>query len=407
MQTADFTQRNVAVDIFRALTMFTMVFVNDLGRTVPQWLRHSQRGEDFIGLADYVLPIFLFVVGMSIPFAIEHRYNKGASGESTIGHILMRTLALLLMGAFITNTENSSSTRVAPDVIYSIGVYWILMVTGFILIWNQYPKTDKLSIKRLYTVLKFAGMGILLFLAVTFKDVNGNIFVARWGILGNIGWTYLVCALVYVYTRNRLNYLIPVWLVFIVICILGTRMNEASGGGAILNLPRPNFYNDFLGVLHIGNGSSCAFTIGGIIFSLITVHYANSTNRKKMIFVVVSVAVFFLAAIIARKFWILSKLGATPTWVFHITATAIVVYAIVYWLVKHGKASWFNIIKPAGTATLTCYCIPYVTFALFKITGFTLPRFTGYASVTKSLVFAFIVIGIVWLLGKLHIKLKI
>jgi heparan-alpha-glucosaminide N-acetyltransferase len=125
----DFTQRNVGIDLFRALTMFVMIFVNDFWKIhdVPHWLEHAKRGEDFLGLADVVFPCFLFVVGMSIPFAIERRYSKGQSGESTIGHILSRTLALLVMGAFITNSE----ARLSPDVSYRIGVYWILMVTAF------------------------------------------------------------------------------------------------------------------------------------------------------------------------------------------------------------------------------------------------------------------------------------
>ena len=104
----DFAQRNTGIDLFRALTMFVMIFVNDFWKIhdVPHWLEHATRGEDFLGLADVVYPCFLFVVGMSIPFAIERRYNKGMSGESTIGHIFSRSLALLVMGVFITNSED-------------------------------------------------------------------------------------------------------------------------------------------------------------------------------------------------------------------------------------------------------------------------------------------------------------
>ena len=408
----DFTQRNVAIDIFRALTMFIMVFVNDFWKVhdIPPWLDHAKRGDTFIGLADYVLPCFLFVVGMSIPFAIERRYSKGLSGESTIGHILTRALALLLMGAFISNTENGSWERLSPEVFYSVGVYWILMVAAFIFIWNQYPRTDKQNLKRLFTVLKFVGVGILLFLAITFKDVRGNVFAARWGILGNIGWTYLVCALIYVYSRDRLKYLLPIWGTFVFICVLGSRMTEAWGGEALLNFPRPNFYNEFLNnVLHIGSGSSCAFTMGGIILSLLTVKYANVANRKKIIFALVAVTVFFLASFFAKNFWALSKGSATPAWIFYITATSIAVYSIIYWLVEKGKASWFNIIKPAGTATLTCYCMPYVVYGLAHITGIVLPDwFThGFMSIVNCLCFAFFIIGVTHILSRLYIKLKV
>ena len=407
----DYSQRNIAIDIFRALIMFIMIFVNDFWKVhdIPPWLNHAGRGDTFVGLADYVLPCFLFVVGMSIPLALERRYGKGASGESTIGHILSRSLALLFMGVFITNTENSSWERLHPDVFYSVGVYWILMVVAFICIWNYYPKTAQQHLKILFTVLKFIGAGILLFLAISFKDVRGNIFLARWGILGNIGWTYLVCSMIYVFTRDRLKLLIPIWSVFVIICILGSRMTESWGGEALLNLPRPNFYNDFLGILSVGNGSSCAFTMGGIILSLVSVKYARVTNRKKIIFALFMFTAFFLTSMIARSFWVLSKNSATPAWIFYITATAIAVYSMIYWLVEKGKASWFHVIKPAGTSTLTCYCMPYVAYGLAHITGIILPDwFThGFMGIINCLCFAFVIIGATWLLGKLNIKLKI
>ena len=90
-----YSRRNPAIDMLRALTMFTMIFVNDFWKVhdVPHWLEHAVYGEDFMGLADIVFPCFLFAVGMSIPYAIERRYAKGFSAESTLGHILSRTLS--------------------------------------------------------------------------------------------------------------------------------------------------------------------------------------------------------------------------------------------------------------------------------------------------------------------------
>jgi heparan-alpha-glucosaminide N-acetyltransferase len=403
----DFTQRNVGIDLLRALTMFVMIFVNDFWKIhdVPRWLDHAARGEDFMGLADVVFPAFLFVVGMSIPFAIERRYSKGLSAESTIGHIFSRTFALLVMGAFITNSE----ARLSPEVSYKIGVYWILMVIAFVCIWNQYPRTKDKNRKIFYTVLKVVGVLILFYLTITFRNPKGGLFAARWGILGSIGWAYLVCALIYVFSRDRLKYLIPVWIAFVIICILGSRMNEAWGGAAILELPRPNFYNEMLSILHIGNGALPAFTMGGVIFSLLSTKYSNIDNKKKIIYVASAVILFWLAGFIAREFWILSKLSATPTWVFYVIAIVIAVYALLTWLSDTGRAGWLNIIKPAGTATLTCYLVPYVSYGLADLTGIVLPDwFThGFMGIINSLCFAFVIIGITWLLGRIHIKLKI
>ena len=243
--------------------MFTMIFVNDFWKVhdVPHWLEHAVYGEDFMGLADIVFPCFLFAVGMSIPYAIERRYAKGFSAESTLGHILSRTFALLVMGAFITNSE----FRLSPEAPYPIGVYWFLMAIGFIGVWNQYPKPASGTQKNLFRAFKIIGVLVLLYLAFTFRNPQGGVFGAYWGILGSIGWTYLVCAVIYFFSRDRLKYLLPIWGVFILICLLGTPLRESFGGEAILAFPERNFYQGMLGILHIGNGALPAFTMGGII----------------------------------------------------------------------------------------------------------------------------------------------
>src|SRR5687768_17385164 len=90
-------QRVASIDVFRALTMLLMIFVNDLWTltNVPKWLEHTAADEDGMGLADVVFPAFLFIVGLSIPFAKKNLYS-----------ICWRSLALLVMGFFHVNMEN-------------------------------------------------------------------------------------------------------------------------------------------------------------------------------------------------------------------------------------------------------------------------------------------------------------
>ncbi len=403
--TTDFTQRNIEIDILRALTMLLMIFVNHLWTIsgYPEWLGHADSKQDMLGLADIVFPCFLFVVGMSIPFAIERRFSKGLSGVSTVAHILTRTLALLLMGVFIVNTESG----VSGETGFSVATFRILMVIGFLLVWNVYPRTNNPNIERLYSVLKIVGLLILVYLAIIFRDANGGIFQARWwGILGLIGWSYLVCAFTYLFTRDRLQYLIPIWLILVLICILESNL---ISGGSILNLPRGNFFDQLLGVVHIGNGALPAFTMGGIILSLVSTKYMHIANKKKILYTILAVAVLLIAGAISHHFWIVSKIQATPPWIFYCCAIAVGSYAIIYWLVEKGKASWFNIISTAGTATLTCYLVPYVANSVSSLLGIRLPEAltVGFPGIMSCIVFSFMIIGLTWLLGRIHIKLKI
>lgn len=403
-----FQQRNLAIDMLRALTMFTMIFVNDLWTVhdVPHWLGHAAWGEDFMGLADIVFPCFMFAMGMSIPYAIERRYAKGYTAESTLGHILSRTFALLVMGVFIVNSE----ARLSPEAPYPTGVYWLIMAAGFIGVWNSYPKPSSNTRKYLFIAFRIIGAAALLFLAFTFRDPEGGVFSTRWwGILGIIGWTYLVCALIYFFSRDRLKYLITAWVVFVIICVLGTPLREAFGGKPILDFPEPNFYSGMLNVLHIGNGCMPALATGGMILSILSARCAGKSGKWKLSAGLGTALLFLLAGIGAHRFWIVAKLGETPVWLFYITAISVAVYTILRYLESHNLTGWFNIIRPAGTATLTTYMIPYILYGLSDITGFILPdRLThGFTGLVSCLCFAFIVIGITWVFGKLHVKLKI
>ena len=97
------------------------------------------------------------------------------------------------MGIFTVNTEYG----ISRDIGMSGSAFGILMVAAFLMIWNVYPKTEK-PIRHLYTALQVLGVLLLAYLAFVFRDAKGGIMQVRWwGILGIIGWTYLVCSFIY------------------------------------------------------------------------------------------------------------------------------------------------------------------------------------------------------------------
>src|SRR5512133_2146273 len=99
------TNRILSIDIMRGLTLFLMLFVNDLyEKGVPGWMVHTKADVDGMGLADWVFPGFLFMVGISIPYAISSRMQKGENKLRVFFHILLRTASLLLIGVFMLNS---------------------------------------------------------------------------------------------------------------------------------------------------------------------------------------------------------------------------------------------------------------------------------------------------------------
>ncbi|MBQ1674075.1 MAG: DUF5009 domain-containing protein, partial [Bacteroidales bacterium] len=208
-------KRVASIDIIRALTMLTMLFVNDFAGMsgLPHWLHHAGMNEDMLGFSDLVFPAFLFCVGLSIPFAIEARYRKGDQPLQVIGHILGRTLALVVMGVFAMNMRGVEGGL-------SHAVFSLLAVAGFFLVWNVYPKRPNGRLPWWATALRIAGVLLLAWL-VLYKDLHGMPFrTGWWGILGLIGWAYLPCALAFVFLKGDFKKMTGFWILTLVLCVL-------------------------------------------------------------------------------------------------------------------------------------------------------------------------------------------
>ena len=388
--------RIASIDVFRALTMVLMIFVNDLWTLtdIPRWLEHTAAEEDGLGLADVVFPAFLFIVGMSIPFSVQTRRAKGDHNGSIVLHILSRALALLIMGLFLVNGESLhlQTTGLNAEAWYS------LSCLAFILIWNSYPRTMNISLKG---ILKVIGIAILLALVYLFhggENGEARFETHWWGILGLIGWAYLVSALIFTFAERPIMVLTVAWILFISLCM-------ASQAGMI--------HNQFLRTVlsPLGEGAMPAFTIGGVLTSLIFRHFATQGNHKKFILILfILAAVLFVWGIYLRTFWGISKIRATPAWVLICSAITIGAFIFLHWLVDlQKKEKWFWIIKPAGTNTLLCYLLPYFAYALVGTIGIGLPAMflSGVPGLVKSVGFSLLIVMIAGVLGKLGLRVRL
>ncbi|MCE6990058.1 DUF5009 domain-containing protein [Dyadobacter sp. CY323] len=387
-----------SIDTFRALTMFLMIFVNDFWtlQNIPQWLKHSRAAEDAMGLSDVVFPCFLFIVGLSIPFAISNRKAKGDTSFIIVFHIIERTFALLVMGVYTVNLENA----LGDLMVINKQVWSLWMVIAFFLIWNVYPRHSGIR----NTSLKIVGYIILAALAVVYRGGDpaspSGMGTLWYGILGLIGWSYLICALIYFFTGDRLVGVIIGWL-FLVLFNLGDFAEILHPLDGIRNF-----------VWIVGSGAMPAFTMGGVVASVIYRHYVNQKgiNQTYLLILVILGVICFFYGFGTRPFWGISKIRATPAWIGICSGISFLAFAFLFWLVDLRKIkNWANVLKPAGTATLTCYLIPYVWYAVITIFGISLPMYlrTGLAGLLKSLSFALLVILVTGIINRLGVKLKI
>ena len=391
--------RIASIDIFRGLTMILMIWVNDFWtlQDIPKWLKHASAGEDYLGFSDLIFPWFLFAVGMSIPFAIENRLRKDPSYFRLSLHIIVRTIALVVMGLFHVNMENYNY----QEAIMAKPYYVIIVTAAFFLVWNIYPKGNR---KReiLYTGLKLLGIAIMILMIFLYsgKDYDGNLAGFRtywWGILGLIGWVYFPAAFLYLIFRKSM------WA-HLVLFGLFLALNFISSSGISYNI-----FNWQSGDWFPGSGGLQALAFGGIITTLVMQRLKDHSGRLYIV-LMAGGAVLLASGLLLRDQYMISKISGTPTWIMISLSTAIFFFLVIHWIADLNKRSdWTVLVKTAGAATLTCYLVPYFYYSLRTLSGIEFPEIltTGWIGLLKSMGYSVLIVAITWGLNRIGIKLKI
>lgn len=388
-------KRVASVDIFRAVTMLLMVFVNDLWslHDIPRWLEHADAGEDGMGLSDVVFPAFLFIVGLSIPFATQARISKGETQLLIALHIVRRTIALLVMGFFMVNHEHFRED--IPD--FTRNAWQVVMVIAFILIWNNYEKKNVLG-KVPVWLLQALGILLLLALAVVYKGGTPDdprwMYPHWWGILGLIGWAYLFCSLLFLLAGQR-----TVIIIFILLILHALNVQEffpVTGDR---------------GITIAVSASNHALVMSGVLAAIIYIRYKDDSRRFLFPALLLIPALISLAyGFATRPWWGISKIMATPSWTAICAGISFIFFLLIYILadVFH-HTRWAGVIMPAGRSALTCYLLPGIVYPLFwpLIEKLPDPLTGGIAGIIKSLLFAFAIVLLTGLLERIKIKLKI
>ena len=376
--------RVASIDAMRALTMMLMLFVNDIPslKGVPHWLFHAAADEDMLGFSDTIFPAFLFCVGMSVPFAIDNRLKRGSTQFSVLGHIFWRSFALIVMGLFILNSHTSSECM-------SYLSYSLLMVVGFFLIWTDYKGTALWSKPVVVRFLKLTGIAVLI-AVIVWCDYSGKPFeTGWWGILGLIGWSYLVTALAYLICQRKMPWVLLAAVIAMLLCVL----NSSN------LIPHDWFSRNLILSFVPGGWSGHAFCMAGLAASMLMRHFKRKEAHGSLVAVFLAIGVVMLVAgIWSHQYWIISKIQGTPTWLFFCLAIYFPLMAAAYWLMDiKGHVAWTWLIAPAGTATLTCYLLPYIWYPLSETYGLHLPEgwWFGVAGIIISLVYSLLIIQVV------------
>lgn len=393
------SDRIYSIDVMRGLTLMLMLFVNDLNMDVaPAWLGHMKADFDGMGLADWVFPGFLFIVGMSIPFAFSNRFSRGDQKTDIYRHIATRTISLLIIGVLMLNTG-----RVNPELTgMGKNIWALLMYLAVFLFWNDYSNKEN----RFFTItgFKLAALGIFILLVFKFKsgepENSGSLITGWWGILGLIGWGYLVSAFTYVLCRDSISKTVVIALLFLGLNILS--------GLNLLNHLNP--VKPLLGVIIEGNVPFIVLTglTGGLIIKKF-----NKTENRSVILIFTGLGILcIVAGYFLRNWFIISKIKATPSWGLICSGISFLLFILIYWIVDlKNIRSWASFFRPAGENSLTTYLAPDILYHLIWITGLPVMFYkqstVPLVVVAGSVVWALLMIWLTALLKRLGISLKL
>jgi predicted acyltransferase len=389
--------RVISIDIFRGMTILVMVFVNDLAgvKGLPWWNYHIPPGEQGLTYVDVVFPAFLFIVGMAIPLAIEKRKSKGDSLLKLVYHIIIRSLSLVILGLLIMNGRDVDPA--ATGISYT--AWNVLMFVGVILLWNNYPQSGR-KLRIIYMVLKWCGMGILIFLLFIYRrNVDGQILwinETNWSILGAIGWAYLSVCILYLLLKGKFW---PLVISLVLLVILNVTV-KAGWTGFIRNIP------DI--IWPFGTGSLASITMAGLLLSLIFIKSnVVAELNQKMLWGLAYAALLFLTGWLLMPFG-LAKIGSTPSYTLYSSAICIVIFIIMYMVVDiKGYAVWASFMKPAGSNPLLTYILPDIYYAILGLSHAYFFSDEGWSGVLRALLFSLFILAVSAVMTRLRIRLQL
>jgi predicted acyltransferase len=337
---------------------------------------------------------------MAIPFAINKRLERGDSLLNIWKNILVRTTGLLVLGVYMVNIHglNSSATGISKSL------WMLLLFIAVIFVWNVYPKSE--GWKRI-TYIGFRGIGIvvLIWLAAIYRSGEGEnigwMHTSWWGILGLIGWSYLVCSAVYLAFRKHLSALVGMLGLFTLLYIA-----DKTGSLDFLYLLKQNI---FIGG-HIGGHSS--ITAAGMIVAMVFLQdSAVKSNKEKIVWTLIFALMMAVAAYFLRPLYGINKVAATPSWCLYCSAICAVIFVFLYWMVDlKGIVRWAKVIMPAGVNPLLAYILPDIFYALLGIFGVQiLSEYfgSGMLGIIRSTVIAFTMVGLTAVMTWLNVRLHL
>jgi heparan-alpha-glucosaminide N-acetyltransferase len=405
--TAAGTTRLASLDIFRGLVIVVMTLVNYLSpvQGVPAWSKHWPESLDGYTYVDVVFPAFLFIVGVAIPFALGRRLSRGEPLSPIMGKIFWRSAVLILLGVITVN----------PHYFFSAGglsehLYFFLVMLCALAVFNSPPADASAAWTGARRLLQVSGAAGLLLLLALFRGRNAvgqTVWLqpAYWGMLGMIGWAYLLAALCWLLLRNRPLPLLG--MAMLLLCFyIGVR-HEALALAPLNWLGwTPNHYRNAAFLL----GSNPATVIMGVLAGAWLQKGESGPHCLGFVKALLLFALgLYIAGLLLRPIHGIHKSDHTESYALVTGGISAALFALVYWLVevKHRDLG-SKLLTPLGQNALLAYILPEMIADGLGIFGVSIYwSKSGWSGTLNAFVLTIILLTVMWLLTRARIVMKL
>jgi heparan-alpha-glucosaminide N-acetyltransferase len=355
--------RITSIDALRGFVMFMMIFVNDLAgapeKLVPDWMVHfSDRHKRGSGMTfvDLVFPGFLFLVGMSIPFALGPRLARGEPLWKIISHVATRTLALLTIGILMVNGESKAEGASGWSPTLWEAEMFLSAILAFC---SVSPPNAALGAVKFWKILSLClrviGIAGMIYCAFAFQGRDNHpvitlsplhIHTSWYGILGLIGWSYFVGSIIFLVFRTNRTALLG--CLALLLCLYSAGRKGMFDGFWLSN---------YIGIGEM-IGAHPAITVAGLLLASILVSADMTGICARVKFTLLFSAGCAAAALLVNSLYGISKNSATPSWCLWSCAITAILWLIFYFLADVRKITFFS--QPlaiAGQNVLLAYLL--------------------------------------------------
>ena len=396
--------RLTSLDAFRGLVILTMTFVNYLAgvRNIPAWAKHMPEKADGYTFVDVVFPAFLFIVGVALPLALHKRMAGGESGYSLLKRILVRSASLIFLGVIMVNGSFYSADASGM----SRNLWFLLAMLAVVVLWNIYPAEASRGKQRLCLGLRILAGLVLAGLLLVFRGKNsaGEIVWLQhswWGILGLIGWAYLVCSLAYLACGGSSVALMGV-LGFLIALFIGDKHGALDWLGPVHN---------FIGVGAVLGSTAADVMIGVLVGNCFVGEAVALRPAARVRFFLVFGLGLYLAGMLLRPLHGINKIAATDAYALVTGGICCLSFLLVYAVMDIGNLQrWAAPLVLVGQNALLAYILPGILNNLVAVAGWpgVLWQYgSSWPGALNTAALTLLVLLITWSATKIGIRLKL